>query len=139
MAIEERTNMRLFIADDNNQFRTRLASILSTIGGIEIVGEAADVPGAIEAIHRTRPDTVILDIHMPGGNGLDVLTAIKSSRPSPMVIMLTVGPRSEYETSSYLTGADYFFEKSSDLRNMARMLRTLAKRPAARSSKGERQ
>jgi DNA-binding NarL/FixJ family response regulator len=123
--------MRLFIADDNVPFRTRLASVLASIGGIEVVGQAGDVPGAIEAIERAKPDTVILDIHMPGGNGLDVLQAVKASRRATRVIMLTVGPRSEYQTMSYLTGADYFFEKSSDLRRMAKMLRNFAKEELA--------
>ena len=123
--------MRLFIADDNVPFRTRLASIFSEMDGISVVGEAGDVPGAIEGIKRAKPDTIILDIHMPGGNGLDVLQVAKSSRPTPIVIMLTVGPRSEYETASYMTGADYFFEKSSDLQNMARMLKGFARKSMA--------
>ncbi len=120
--------MKLFIADDNVPFRTRLVSILAEIEGIEVVGVAADVPGAISAIEKTKPDTVILDIHMPGGDGFDVLNKIKSSRPSPMVIMLTVGPRSAYEAVSFLTGADYFFEKTSDLRKMGRLLKAFAKK-----------
>jgi DNA-binding response OmpR family regulator len=63
---------------------------------------------------------------MPGGNGLDVVSALKAKRPSPMVIMLTVGPRSEYQTLSYLMGADYFLEKSSDLRRMLALLKSKA-------------
>ena len=122
--------MKILIADDNDQFRKRLASILGSIGGIEIIGETSDVPGTLGAIGHTRPDTVILDIHMPGGNGLDVLAVAKSSKPAPMVIMLTVGPRSEYQTESFLLGADYFFEKSSELRKMAMMLKRMAKKSA---------
>lgn len=123
--------MRILIADDNTPFRTRLASFLAGIVGIEVVGQADDVPGVIEAIGQTKPDAVILDIHMPGGSGFDVAQAVKASRNAPMVIMLTVGSRRECETMSYLAGADYFFEKSSDLRNMAKMLRTIAKRGLA--------
>ena len=119
--------MRLFIADDNVPFRTRLASVLGGIAGIEVVGQTGDVPGTIEAIERTKPDTVILDINMPGGSGLDLAHALKRSRHSPTIIMLTVGPRSEYETMSYLLGADYFFQKSSDLRRLAKMLTYFAK------------
>jgi hypothetical protein len=55
------------------------------------------------------------------------LKDIKSSWPSPVVILLTVGPRSEYQTLSYLAGADYFFEKSSDLRKMLRLVQRIAK------------
>ena len=84
--------MRLLIADDNNAFRTRLASILEDIKGIVVVGQAGDVPGTIEAIERTKPDTVILDIHMPGGNGLEVAQAVKAARRPPTVIMLDSRP-----------------------------------------------
>ena len=122
--------MKLFIADDNIAFRKRLASMLGSIGGIEVVGQAGDVPEAIRAIEQTKPDTVILDIHMPGGSGLDVAYSVKSSKPAPTVIMLTVGPRSEYQAASYMTGADYFFEKSSELRKMAKMLSNFAKEAA---------
>jgi DNA-binding NarL/FixJ family response regulator len=119
--------MKLFIADDNVPFRTRLASVLGGIDGIEIVGQTGDVPGTMEAIKRTKPDAVILDINMPGGSGLDVAQALKRSRHAPTIIMLTVGPRSEYETLSYLLGADYFFQKSSDLRRLAKMLTQFAR------------
>jgi DNA-binding NarL/FixJ family response regulator len=122
--------MKILIADDNVQFRRRLASILVGLGGIEIIGEAGDVPETLEAIQQTKPDAVILDIHMPGGNGLDVLGVVKETKPAPTVIMLTVGPRSEYQTESFLLGADYFFEKSSELRKMALMLKRMAKKAA---------
>jgi DNA-binding NarL/FixJ family response regulator len=119
--------MRIVIADDNAPFRTRLAALLSSIGGVEVVGQAEDVPGALETIDRTKPDTVILDIHMPGGSGLDLAQAVKSSHRTTRVIMLTVGPRSEYQSMAYLRGADFFFEKSSDLRKLAKMLKALAR------------
>jgi DNA-binding NarL/FixJ family response regulator len=122
--------MKILIADDNVQFRTKLASILAGIEGIEIIGETGDVPETLEAIQESKPDTVILDIHMPGGTGLDVLAKVKATKPAPMVIMLTIGPRSEYQTESFLLGADYFFEKSSELRKMAVMLKRKAKRTA---------
>jgi DNA-binding NarL/FixJ family response regulator len=94
--------------------------------GIKVVGVAGDVPGAIEGIKRLKPDTIILDIHMPGGNGLDVLRFAKSSSRPPLVIMLTVGPKSEYKALSFLSGADYFFEKSSDLKKLERLLQSAA-------------
>jgi two-component system, NarL family, response regulator DevR len=120
--------MRVFIADDNVPFRSRLASILGGIQGIEIVGEAGDVQETVKAIRHKNADVLILDIHMPGGSGLDVLAAAKAARRAPIVIMLTVGPRSEYQTESYLLGADYFFEKSSELRRMGNLLKRIAKR-----------
>jgi DNA-binding NarL/FixJ family response regulator len=120
--------MKILIADDNVEFRRKLATILVGLGGIEIIKETGNVPETLEAIQQSKPDTVILDIHMPGGNGLDVLGQVKATRPAPMVIMLTIGPRSEYQTESFLLGADYFFEKSSELRKMSVMLKRMAKK-----------
>jgi two-component system, NarL family, response regulator DevR len=120
--------MRVFVADDNVPFRSRLATILGGIKGVEIVGEAGGVPETVKAIQQKNFDVLILDIHMPGGSGLDVLAVAKAARPAPIVIMLTVGPRSEYQTESYLLGADYFFEKSSELRKMSNLLKRIAKR-----------
>jgi DNA-binding NarL/FixJ family response regulator len=116
-------------------FRTRLGSILGGIAGIEIVGETGDVPDTLKAIAKSGADTVILDIHMPGGTGLDVLRVVKESRPAPTVIMLTVGPRSEYQTKSFLTGADYFFEKTSELAKMVIMLKHMAKKGTVRKNR----
>jgi DNA-binding NarL/FixJ family response regulator len=129
--------MKLFIADDNVHFRTRLASVLGGIAGIEIIGEAGDVSATLKAIQETKPDTIILDIHMPGGSGFDVLPVAKAAKPAPVVIMLTVDSRSEYQTRSFLLGADYFFEKSSELRKMAGILKRLAKKNAPCGRHGE--
>ena len=129
--------MKLFIADDNVAFRTHLASHLLNTEGIELVGEAGDVPESIAAITKTKPDVVILDLHMPGGHGFHVVQTVKTFHPSPIVIILTVGPRSEYQTLSYLAGADYFFEKSSDLRKMTRLMERIAKEFGGKINKGE--
>ncbi len=118
--------MKVLIVDDNKHFRDRLGSILGSLEGVEVIGQAKDVPEALEAVERTRPDVVILDIHMPGGSGLDVVATVKGKKPSPMVVMLTVGPRAEYQTHSYLMGADYFFEKSSEMRRMTALLKNTA-------------
>ncbi len=122
--------MRLFIADDNVEFRKRLGAILGCVRGIDVVGGSGDVPGAIESIRRLKPDLVILDLHMPGGSGLDVLRVVKSGGSAPIVIVLTVSSRSAYEGKCMAAGADYFFEKSSELRNMIVALRGLARMPA---------
>ncbi len=116
--------MTLFIADDNTKFRRRLTSIVSAIEEIDVVGQAGNVHNAIAAIARTRPDVVILDIQMPGGSGLDVLQEVKDSKSASVVMMLTVCSAKEYKAKCIALGADYFFEKSSDL---AKMLTTLGK------------
>ncbi len=114
--------MSLFIADDNVAFRTRLSSILSNIEGINIVGMAGNAHNTAKAIKRLQPDMVILDLHMIGGSGFDVLRTIKALRPNPAIIMLTIGSKSEYKALSYLDGVDYFLEKSKDMKEMIELL-----------------
>lgn len=130
--------MTLLIADDNNKFRRRLASIITSLDDVEVIGQAADVPHAIGEIERTKPDAVILDIHMRGGSGLDVLQAAKLATPSPVIMMLTVSPASEYKEKCIAMGVDYFFEKSNDLTKMMSTLTKLAQRFRAHGPKGKR-
>jgi chemotaxis response regulator CheB len=65
----------------------RLVEILSDIREIEIVGQARDVPEAIDSIRRLKPDVVISDIGIPGGNGPDVLKNTKRDDPATTVII----------------------------------------------------
>lgn len=135
--------LKVLIVDDNVPFRDRLGSILGSLEGIKVIGQAGDAPGALEEAERTKPDVIILDIHMPGGSGLDVVATIKEKKPSPIVVMLTVGPRAEFQTQSYLMGADYFFEKSSDIRRMTTFLKntavSFARAEDAKNNRGESQ
>lgn len=124
--------MTLLIVDDNNEFRKRLASIITCLDNIEVVGQAGNVSDAILAIDQKKPDVVILDIHMPGGSGLDVLQAAKLSKPAPAILMLTVCSANEYEERCKALGADYFFEKANDLTKMMSTLTKLARKVRAR-------
>jgi DNA-binding NarL/FixJ family response regulator len=130
--------MTLLIVDDNNEFRRRLVSIITSLDGIEVVGQAGSVSDAIGEIERKKPDAVILDIHMPGGSGLDVLRAAKLTKPAPVILILTVSPGSEYEEKCIAMGADYFFEKSNDLTKMMSTLTKLARKVSARRPAGKR-
>lgn len=115
--------MKVLIADDNRGFRERLSSILGSVEGIDTIGEAGDVPGAIEAIERMCPQVIILDIVMPGGSGLDVLRFAKNQSPAPKVIMLTLAPKREFYSHCMAAGADYFFRKADDVGRMIAVLK----------------
>ena len=66
-------NLRVAIVDDEKPARDRLRRLLAGIPDVTIAGEAGDVEGAIALLDRERPDLVLLDVRMPGGNGFDVL------------------------------------------------------------------
>ena len=118
--------LTLFIADDSPHVRAGLTSLLGETAGIRIVGEAADVPGAIHGIRELRPDVVVLDFSMPSGNGLEVLAAVKQSVPPPVVIMLTIFSYTSLRERCRQAGADYFFDKFTELEALLRLMRELA-------------
>jgi DNA-binding NarL/FixJ family response regulator len=67
--------IRVVLVDDHKLFRTGVRAELDEVaaGGVEIVGEAQDAPGAVAVIAQQRPDVVLLDVHLPGGGGVEVL------------------------------------------------------------------
>ncbi|MBI1790299.1 MAG: response regulator transcription factor [Acidobacteria bacterium] len=117
--------MTLFIADDSVVVVKALKGLLSEIDGLDIVGEAGSVAEAIAGIQSLRPDVVLLDLLMPGGTGIDVLTAVKKSNPAPVVIMLTNHAYSQVRERCLKAGADAFFDKANEFEDAARMLRRL--------------
>ncbi len=114
---------KVLIADDSKMLRSRLVEMLSEIKGIEVVGEAEDCPGTIEAVGRLKPDIVIQDIVMPAGNGISVLEMIKKSKLPPKVIMFTNYPYPEYRKKCMNAGADFFFSKSTEFENLIEVLK----------------
>ena len=63
------THIRLVLVDDHGMFRSGVKSELVGDGAFEVVGEAGDVESSIAVIRQTRPDVVLLDVHLPGGTG----------------------------------------------------------------------
>lgn len=97
---------------------------------IEVIGEADNVQQAIEHIRQQGPDVVILDIRMPGGNGIDVLREIEKNDQAPVVIMLTNYPYPQYKRKCMDAGADFFFDKSREFEKVVEVLRGWIKPPA---------
>ena len=79
---------RVIIVDDEPPARERLARMLAEVGGLTIVGEAADGEAALELLTRQRPDIAFVDINMPGLNGLDMLRAAPADA-RPAVVLVT--------------------------------------------------
>jgi DNA-binding NarL/FixJ family response regulator len=122
-----RPPLGVFIADDSDVIRTRLAELLAGVPDIVVVGQAGDVPSAKAGIAQTRPDIAILDIRMPGGSGIDVLREIKRDRAAkPCVIMYTNYGLPQYRKACAAAGADYFFDKSAESQQLAETIRTIA-------------
>ena len=105
---------KVFIVEDSVILRGRIISMISTIKGVEICGVAGEPKEAINGIRECQPDSVILDLKLYGGSGLDVLQKIKNEKPETKVIILTNYPEPQYMKKCMDLGADYFFDKSED-------------------------
>ncbi len=105
---------KVFIVEDSVIIRGRIISMISTIKGVEICGVAGEPKEAINGIRESKPDSVILDLKLYGGSGIDVLQKIKEEQPDTKVIVLTNYPEPQYMKKCMDLGADYFFDKSED-------------------------
>src|SRR5512141_913361 len=112
----DRTNV--FLVEDSAPIRMRLAAVLGDMQGVTIVGEAETPASAIEGILRTHPDSVVLDIQLNGGSGIEVLRKVRSVDPGIVFIMLTNHANPQYRRICLDAGASYFLDKSSEFENV---------------------
>jgi DNA-binding NarL/FixJ family response regulator len=124
------SKLRILIADNSAVIRERLTQMLSELRGIEVVAQAQDGQEATNLARKTKPDVAILDLRMPKGNGVDVLTAIKKFHPAPTVIMLTNYAYPENRKQCIDKGADYFFDKSTEFQKVVSVLNVMTSREA---------
>lgn len=117
--------LKVLIADDSDLVRGRLRELVSEVDGTEVVGEASNGGETLEALGQWEPDVLILDIRMPGGNGIDVLEALKDGESSPVVIMLTAYAYPQYRERCLEAGAAYFFDKATEFEQIADILERL--------------
>jgi DNA-binding NarL/FixJ family response regulator len=103
---------RVLIADDHDLFRAGLAAVLE-VAGMQVVGDAADGPSALRAVADLRPDIVLMDIEMPGGDGLTATRQILTEHPAVRVLMLTTFDLDEYVYQALRAGASGFLLKTS--------------------------
>ncbi|GHD14595.1 DNA-binding response regulator [Streptomyces finlayi] len=113
---------RVLIADDQELVRTGFRLIL-TARGIDVVGEAADGEEAVAGARELRPDVVLLDIRMPGTDGLDAARRILAERPDCRVIMLTTFDLDHYVYAALAAGASGFLLKDVTSAHLAAAVR----------------
>jgi two-component system, NarL family, response regulator DevR len=121
--------MRVYLVDDSQLVRHRLAAFLWKIPGIELVGEAENPSQALTGITRTKPDTLILDLELGGESGVDVLRQLRTRSARPAVIVFTNHATPEVAKKCLEAGALFFFDKTNDLDLLKNTLAELAKSP----------
>jgi len=106
--------IRVLIADDHTLFRAGIRSLLQRLDGIEVVAEAGDGREALRLVEAHRPDVVLLDILMPGLNGLDAAARIVGAFPHTRVVMLSMSADEDSVLYTLRAGAIGYLVKTSD-------------------------
>ena len=121
------SGLRVFIADDHALVRAGLRSLLAEMPGVEIAGEAGDGQEALRLVRETRPDVLMLDIAMPGLNGLEVAARVAKEQPRTKVIIVSMHGDDESVRRAFLSGAVGYLLKNSDRAELELALRAAAR------------
>ncbi|MET8396540.1 response regulator transcription factor [Streptomyces anthocyanicus] len=118
--------IRVLIADDEPMIRAGVRAVLATAADIDVVAEAADGHDAVELVRRHRPAVAVLDIRMPGLNGIDAAAEIRTAVPGTGVIMLTTFGEDDYILQALGGGAAGFLIKSGEPEELLTGVRAVA-------------
>jgi DNA-binding NarL/FixJ family response regulator len=115
--------IRVIIADDHPIVRAGLKQIILEDDGIIVAGEASSGAKLLEKVRLEKYDVVLLDLTMPGMNGIDALKQLKSEKPHLPVIILTIHPESQYALRLIKAGASGYLTKTSASDELIRAIR----------------
>jgi len=119
--------MKVLIVDDSKIVCNGLRQMLINIADVVVVGEAHNTGEAVTAITELKPAVVILDIHLPGPSGIEVLKDIRDKKLPIRVIMLTNYPYPQYRKKCEELGSDYFIDKVTEIEIITEVIEKLVK------------
>jgi DNA-binding NarL/FixJ family response regulator len=118
--------IRVLVVDDDALVRAGLSMLLAGVEDIAIVGEAADGSEVADAVAEHRPDVVLMDIRMPGMDGLSATELLRAQDDAPEVIVLTTFEADDYVVRALRAGAGGFLLKDTPPAEIVRAVRTVA-------------
>jgi DNA-binding NarL/FixJ family response regulator len=118
--------LRILVADDSADFREGIAALLASVDGLELVGEAVDGQQAVDGALHLQPDVLLMDLHMPGRNGIEATRDIVSAAPHIAVLVLTMHEDDDSVFSAVRAGARGYLVKGARQAELLRALRTVA-------------
>lgn len=119
-------SIRVYIADDHTLFRDGLRALFNSIGDVDLVGEAATGEEAVLGVVDIQPDVVLMDIKMPGLNGIEATRRIVSTSPHVGVIVVTMLADDDSVFAAMRAGARGYVLKGADQEQMLRTIRSVA-------------
>lgn len=117
---------RVLLVDDQTLMRMGFAMVLEAEEDLEVVGEAADGETALTQVRALRPDVVLMDVRMPGMNGIDATARIVAEHPASKVLVLTTFDLDEYAFAALRAGASGFLLKDARPAELVDAIRAIA-------------
>lgn len=118
--------IRLIIADDHAVLRHGLISLLARCEDIDVVGDVADGPAAVDMVRDMQPDVIVLDISMPGPGLLRMLQQLRSAHSPLKILILSSHPEDQYAIRALQAGADGYLTKEHSGEALAVAVRHVA-------------
>ena len=122
----EGATIRVLIADDHPLMRRGLSDILDGVEGIEVVGAAEDGAAALALAHAVRPDIILMDISMPGMDGIEATEKLQELNTGARVVMLTSYSEREKIAEALAAGAVSYLTKDAPPEAVIRAIRSAA-------------
>jgi DNA-binding NarL/FixJ family response regulator len=130
--MEERPT-RVLLADDHTMFREGLAELLTSYGGLEMVGETTNDEGAVALAREKKPDLVIMEVQMPFEKARESLERMRAVEPTPKVVIVTMFEDPGFIRNLLSLGASGYVLKSSSSRHLIATIRAAVFDPKARN------
>jgi DNA-binding NarL/FixJ family response regulator len=121
------TPIRILLAEDHALVRAGFRSLLHSFSGVEVVGEANDGREALRLIEVLRPNIVLMDIMMPGLNGLEATARVSKEFPTVRVIILSMNAAEEYVLQAMRAGASGYLLKDGSITELEQAIRAVAR------------
>lgn len=119
--------IRVLLADDHDLFRAGLRALLADLEGFEVVAEAGDGREALRLLAEVHPDLILMDLMMPGLNGLDATAQIVRDFPTVRVIVLSMNAAEEFVLPAVRAGASGYLLKNVRTAELEQALRAVAR------------
>ncbi|MED3689954.1 response regulator transcription factor [Peribacillus butanolivorans] len=118
--------IQILLVDDHTVLRDGIRSILDLETDIRVVGEAVSGEEVLKKVEEYRPDCILMDINLPGKNGIEVTSLVKSQYPNCRVLVLTMFEDNEYLMEALRAGADGYLLKDSSSEQVVAAIRMVS-------------